>query len=284
MADSLEQTLAKIEGRIKTKAKSSADTIPVAENVVQLPIWPEHTRGMPNTIARSALFNVRFKKTPRVSLKNHVVAALKGINITYTGEELRQDDETVFLQLLHLGSSVPLGEQISFTPYSFLKEIKWPTSGQNHYHRLAECIERLNANGLKVASDKIRYGGSLIRKFTYVDEATGERLPMWTVWLEPEVIRLFHSNDYSRLEWEQRLTLKKPVAQWLHTFYAGHAKPHPMKVATIMGLCDAATKKLSSFRGTLCKSLDDLVKVGFLESWTIDSASDLVSVVRTTKK
>ena len=83
----------------KTPEKNEPkESLPVT-NVVQLPMWPEQMRGMPNSIARSALFNVRFKKTKRVDRKNYPIAALKGINIVYTGEELRQDDETIFLQL-----------------------------------------------------------------------------------------------------------------------------------------------------------------------------------------
>lgn len=74
--------------KIQKKAAASVKKKQTVE-IIQFPIWPEPTRGLPNTIARSALFNVRFKKNPRQQLKNHVVSALNGINIVYTGEELR---------------------------------------------------------------------------------------------------------------------------------------------------------------------------------------------------
>ncbi|MDH5327673.1 MAG: plasmid replication initiator TrfA [Gammaproteobacteria bacterium] len=245
--------------------------------VLQLPIWPEPSRGIPNTIARSALFNVRFKKTLRRQLKNHIVTAIKGTNILYTGEELRQDDETVFLQLLHYARLKPWGEYITFKPSDFLKNIGWPVSGQNHYKRLIECMDRLNANGLKIQSSKpkINYNGSLIRKFVYFDEEKEKNLREWIVWIEPEVIKLFDSEDYSQLHWEQRLKLKKPVAQWLHSFYTSYEEP--MEVKSIMKMSEAATKKLSVFRATLKKSLDDLVKVGFIKGYEID-ANDKVHV------
>ncbi len=273
MADPIKR-LKEIQQKIAASGKKQT------AEIIQLPIWPEPTRGLPNTIARSALFNVRFKKTPRQQLKNHVVSALSGINITYTGEELRQDDETVLLQLLHLSRLQPLNDSVRFTPYSFLKAVRWPTSGQNHYRRLSDCIERLNANGLTVSSKSIKYGGSLIRKFTYVDDDSGKNLREWVVWLEPEIVKLFLSDDYSRIHWEQRLVLKKPIAQWLHSFYTGHEKPFPMKVATIMLLSEAATKRLASFRETLKKSLDDLVKIGFLVDYWIDPETDLVHVIK----
>ena len=253
----------------------------VQENtIIQLPMWPEPTRGLPNTIARSSLFNVRFKKTPRVQLKNHVVSALNGINILYTGEELRQDDETILLQLLHLAQSQPLGEPIQFTPYSFLKKIKWTTSGQNQYKRLSECIDRLAGNLVKVTCEKqnIAYKSSLVRKIYNTDDGSGNFVREWTVWLEPEIIKLFSSDSYSRIHWEQRLSLRKPVAQWLHSFYTGHERPFPMKVSTLMTLSDTAAKTLSSFRTALRRSLDDLVSLGFLENYFIDPDTDLVNV------
>ena len=264
---------------LRARASRRASRPGSSGEVVQLPIWPEPTRGLPNTIARSALFTVRYRNSRRRHLKGHVVAALSGITITYTGEELRQDDETVMLQLLHLARLQPLGEPVTFTPYSFLRSIRWPTSGRNHYDRLAACIDRLNATGINVASRTIRYGGSLVRKFSYMDDETGERLPQWTVWLEPEIIRLFGADDYSRLHWEQRLQLKKPVSQWLHSFYAGHREPHALKVTTIMQLCGSSTRSVSSFRGALRRALDDLVRVGFLVEWRIDD-DDLVHVVK----
>lgn len=95
------------------------------------------------------------------------------------------------------------------------------------------------------------------------------------VWLEPEIIKLFASNNYSRIHWEQRLILRKPVAQWLHSFYTGHEKPYPMKVSTLKKLSEAATKTLSSFRSALRKSLDYLVEIGFLVEYRIDSKTDL---------
>ena len=78
---------------------------------LQLPLWPNDLRGIPNAFARSALFNVaNARKGERSNVKRLEIAALRGISITYTGEELRQDDEDVFLQLLHIARDTELGQ------------------------------------------------------------------------------------------------------------------------------------------------------------------------------
>ena len=75
-----------------------SSTVTVTEN--QLPFWPADVRGLPNAFARSALFNVaNARKGARDNYKRRSIATVKGASITYTGEELRQDDEDVAFAL-----------------------------------------------------------------------------------------------------------------------------------------------------------------------------------------
>lgn len=64
--------------------------------------WADNLRAMPNDLARAALFTVRNKRTPRVARQSHSIFVLsKGVEITYTGIELRaDDDELVWQQVL----------------------------------------------------------------------------------------------------------------------------------------------------------------------------------------
>jgi len=249
----------------KTKSKKVA---PAAE-IIQLPIWIETTRGFPNVIARSALFNARRPNTPREMVKNLSVSSVANANIRYTGEELRQDDETVLMQLIHLTQHQSFFDSVQFTPYSFLSSIRWATNGQN-YNKLITVIERLTATGIFIGLTGFNVGTSLIRRFVYQDELTEERLSIWTVWLEPEIIKLFQSSGYCRIAWAQRTALKKPLAQWLQAYYATHKDPYPVKIETIRDLSGSKTAALKSFRETLKKALDELVKVEFLKSYLLD--------------
>ena len=62
---------------------------------VQLPLWPEPVRGVPNGFLRSALFGA-IRKGRRRFVKGERLAALDGIEIHYTGERLDQGDLDVY--------------------------------------------------------------------------------------------------------------------------------------------------------------------------------------------
>jgi len=91
-------------------------------------------------------------------------------------------------------------------------------------------------------------------------------------WLRP----LF--ENYTLLDWDDRLALgAKQFAKWLQAFYATHAAPHPMKVATLMQLCGSEAKDLNDFRRDLRAALNELAGRKLIRSWRIDAA-DLVHV------
>ena len=84
---------------------------------------------------------------------------------------------------------------------------------------------------------------------------------------------------HTLIDWPERQALgNNSLAKWLHGFYASHAKPFPYKVATIHGL-SGSTAELKEFRRMLRAGLARLVEVGAIKSWSIDSKTDLVTVV-----
>lgn len=248
----------------------------------QLPLWPEDLRGLPNAFARSALFTVaNTRKGARKNLKRHPVAAVRGIAITYTGEELRQDDEDVFLQLLHIAREHPLGTEVQFTAHAMLVRLRW-TINTASYTRLAECIERLKATALTVTVElgemRETFSGSLVRKFRMRERRDRTGTSHWHVTLEREIAVLFGNVHYSRLDWELRLQLP-PLAKWLHGFYSTHAEPWPYSVTSLHEYTGSETKQLKQFRYKLKDALGLLVEKGFLTEASITDA-DLVMVER----
>ncbi|WP_267872825.1 plasmid replication initiator TrfA [Burkholderia cenocepacia] len=101
--------------------------------------------------------------------------------------------------------------------------------------------------------------------------------------MEPEIVALFSDDDYTRLAREQRQRLRYELSKWLHTYYHTHAVPFAHSVRFLHRQCGSQTKELFHFRANLKKALDELVKEGFLVSWTIDK-SDLVHVVRASSR
>lgn len=258
-----------------------SSTVTVSEH--QLPFWPAEVRGLPNAFARSALFNVaNARKGERHNFKRKEIATVKGATISYTGEELRQDDEDVFLQILHVARTQELGTEVRFTAYALLTELGW-TKNSASYKRLVDCLDRLKASSVAVtvelANGRENYSGSLIRSFRWREQNGEAPLREWTVLLEREIIALFNPASYSRLDWKLRLQLP-PLAKWLHSFYITHQKPYPYKVATLHQLTGSEIADLRKFRYKLKQHLELLVEHGFFRSAKVDARTDLVLVER----
>jgi hypothetical protein len=66
---------------------------------VFLPEWPESKRGTPNSFLRSALFSVSDCEKERPFLRDVVVAIQEGITLVYTGQQLNQEDLTLWERL-----------------------------------------------------------------------------------------------------------------------------------------------------------------------------------------
>jgi hypothetical protein len=270
------QTTAIVAIPAKKEKSASLDV-----EVSQLPLWPDVMRSLPNEILRSALFNARNRKNPRAMMKSEPIAIIGDGRITYRGEELRQDDETVWLQLVHLARQHVAGQLVEFTAYSFCKDIGW-TIGKRSYDRLKESFRRMQATGLDVYSKRLDRGVSLsmIPFFEYEDSETQKSLPRWRVRIAPELVDLFGNDHYTRIEWEQRLQLPDGLATWLHGYLASHRVPHPIKIDTIAYGSGMNTVEKTELRRLIKRALTNLVDCGFLLSF--DVTGDLVTVKRST--
>ena len=66
-----------------------------ATEVIQLPLWPEAKRGTPNSFIRSALFSA-IQSKDRQFLKEVTLASQDGSTVKYTGQQLNQEDLTLW--------------------------------------------------------------------------------------------------------------------------------------------------------------------------------------------
>lgn len=272
---STKEKFQEITGRFAERAEKYR-----ASKINQLPLWPEHVRGLPNAFARSALFTVGGVSNPRTNFKKHPIPTLGGAEMFYTGEELRQDDEDVFLQIVHQARRTPLGDYVEFTAHQLLVSLGWNRNSRS-YQRLKDSIDRLSANNVTVQFDNGEkgYGGSLFRKFVWETSQTDGR--RWRIWLEKEIVALFGPDTYTRLDWEQRLALR-PLAKWLHSFYFTHREPFGYRVESLKKLCGSEAKQLYHFRQKLHMALQELQDGGFLDSYEI--RNDVVTVKRSVRR
>lgn len=272
-----DDVLAKLNERVKTKK-----ALPRAGES-QLPLWKDHLRGLPNAMARSALFTCANAKAPRLDFKREKIHTVAGYEIFYTGTELRQDDEDVFLQVIHFARMQPLGDVVEISGKALLDALGWNGSSKS-YTRLRDIIERLKEGTIKISheSGNIGYAGSLIRKFAWQTQEKSGARTKWKIFLEKEIIALFTDDAYTLLDWEDRAGLG-PLAKWLHSFYYTHKAPYPHKTTTLHRLSGSKSKTMNSFRRDLRAAHDELETIGFLSSWTHDAATDTFAVSRNIK-
>jgi len=247
--------------------------------IVQLPLWPEPVRAVPNGFLRSALFGA-IRKGRRRYLKAEQLAALDGIEIRYTGQRLDQGDLDVWESILHTVRLQELGSQCRVTSYALLKLMGKTDTGKNRA-TLQNRITRLVANAVTVKQGRYTYIGSLIR-FAVKDEET----QVWVIELDEKMSPLFAADQFTQIEWAVRHELDgKPLAQWLHGFYASHAKPFPIKVETLLKLSGSENSNPRSAHQTLRKALDAIREASAKhgEQFTYEIRRDLVHVERQAK-
>lgn len=260
---------------LKEKAQQRKDAAPQ-----QLPIWIENRRGMPNTFIRSSLFTCRRANDERLHHYEMKLASTSDFDISYTGLELSQDDEDVYMEIVHRSRFTTLGETVSFSGYEVLKSLGWGTSSRD-YKRLQDAIHRLKGGTIKIVHKTVKgYAGSLIRKYAF-DEADESGKIKYKIWLEPELVSQFQDDNYTQVRYEQRKTLGKAgLSKWLHSYYSSHANPNALKTETIRMLSGSDTKSLSKFRFQCKEAHERLVDVGFLEAFIYNTRADVFKVSR----
>lgn len=274
----LNDLLARIpEMQAKAKQRAEREPLPgkpLPKNVVQLPLWPEVVRGVPNAALRSALFGA-IKKGARAYLERQEIHAQEGIRIVYTGARLDQGDLDVWETVLHTVRLQALGDECRVTAYQLLKVLGKTDTGINR-DTLDRRLSRMKATGVDVTVGRYGYEGSLIDE-VFRDKETRQ----YVIRLNPKLSALFAADQFTQVDWTVRHALDgKPLAQWLHGYYASHAKPYPVNVATLLKLSGSENEDPSSGRQKLRKALDALADASEAsgQPFTYEVRGDLVHV------
>jgi hypothetical protein len=240
--------------------------------VIYLPTCREDRRGSPNSLIRCALF-AAIQGKDRLDLKRAEIFSQEGITVTYTGEQLNQEDMTVWLALVDLMKKDSLGTECRFTAHEILKYMSLSTGG-TQYEQLEMAVCRMTACLVRIETEKYIYGKSLIEGFV-IDKDTNE----YRVKLSRHLIKLFGDNDWTAINWEERKQLKnKPLCLKLHDYYSSHEKPLSVSLEFLLNITGSTNSQKASFKRQVKTALEELVKIGFLKGYSIER--DMVNVER----
>lgn len=264
-------SIKKREAAEQTDPAPQTQTPALKAKVVQLPLWPDPVRGVPNPLMRSALFAAVQGKQRR-AMQRELLEVQQGTEIRFTGIQLDQSDLDVWEQALHLARLNPLGTRCHFVAHSFLKSLGRRT-GKSDHEWLKDSVARLAACCVEVKYGRFTYGGSLLE--FYRDDETGR----YYLEINPKMKAIYDAG-YTLTDWEERAELRgKPLALWLHGYFATHADPFPVKVETLHRLSGSANKEMRSFKQQLKAALADMQAIGAIEDYVIEG--ELVRVERT---
>lgn len=246
---------------------------------MQLDIWPNDMRAIPNDFSRSATFVVRNRREERATLQGvPVFHTDKNVTVTFTGIELRvEDDILVWQQIMHYAREVALGEPFSFTTRQILGDLGWPVNGA-YYRRIRECIERLKANSVRISNPRLGrgVGVSLIARYEFNGEkASGSSSANYTVWVDPELMVLYAGQNYTRVVWESYRSLS-PVTRRLYDYIASHKVPYPLPLRTFHSMCGSLCQSERKWTQMVKKACEELQAAKLVKSVWVDKGRVLI--------
>lgn len=271
--------------RIREKSQASAK---ITSEIVPFPRWSPRSKALPNIFLRSNLFTARHNNQPRAYRQEEEIAVYGGGSITYTGQELRQNDEDVYLVLIDLvkrqygfmpEDKWPHGDtfRIEFTPKDLLDSLG-KTKAKKTYSALRTTLIRLQTGALTIRNAAESAGVdessgvslSMLPKFGWKGDGSKAGEPDYFADIPKTLFRLFASNSFTALHWEQRRQLEGGLAKWLHSFYSTHSEPYPLSLETIRPLCGLASAS-RNLRIKVNKALDELKDINFLVSGGVEN-------------
>lgn len=282
MTKALDESYQTRAERMQALARSRGDvepTKPTKAEVIQFPLWPEPERAAPNAFLRSALFGV-VQKGKRRYCKQEELAAWPDTTLAFTGEQLDQYDESVWLQLVHLHrvQGVQPGQPlyVNAKARGFMREFG-RGHGANTAKAFYESVCRMEACGVhltqRIDGKEVEYISSLVQKAARVKN--DER---WAIVLNPDLVPYFEAGHYSRLDWQTRNALPTDLARWLHGYVSSHQAtsrhPHRIGLERLRELCGATTA-LKDFRWKLKRAMAELEHVGAVLSWRLTDGDAL---------
>src|SRR5688500_14854574 len=116
-------TKTEMTGRIEALAEKRR-----TKEVIQLPLCFDDKRATPNSFIRSALFSAVQSKD-RIFLNGVDIESQDGITVNFKGEQLNQEDLTLWQALVHMTREHPLGSVVILSAHSILKAMDLHTGG-----------------------------------------------------------------------------------------------------------------------------------------------------------
>lgn len=231
------------------------------EDTVYLPELSKTSYGMNADILCSALFGVAKGERSIVDgvarlTRKHIRQMFRttnGASIEYRGEELRQSDLTVLLELLHRRAGMATSCEIEFSPYTFCSQIGWSDSKADA-EKLKESLLRMRQSIVIVERNGTK--GSTVG---FVSQFSWDGAK-WTVTIDERIGGLF-SIKPTYLIIAQRKALSQGLQTWLYGYVRANKCGWAVPLETIHSACGSESKNMQEFARSVREALKKLAAI-----------------------
>lgn len=238
-----------------------------------VPVTPNGTAPMGNELARTPLF-ASITRGRRKILDMARLSSPEGISLWYFGKQLDVGDQDTYLAALMLAKGVPPDMPVKVNRTEFLR-LMGRKKGGSGFKWLEESFNRVATGRLFYDTPEKKGSTPLLGPLEY-DKETEEYF--FTV---PEKsLRAFGFQAFGYVDMEKRRMIGVGLAKWLQCYAVSHKKgEHRVTVANLKTWC-GVEGRTRQFRANLIEALDELVRVGVLESWEFNEDEKKVKWTR----
>lgn len=217
----------------------------------------------PNDYMRSALFSV-VRRGRRRYFKEVTIAAWKGAEIEYTGEQLDQADLDVLMAVARMAGESETGI-VRVSRRALLRALgrAW---GSKSWAWLRSSLIRMTACDLAVYKGGYEYHGNILHW------ARDEKADELVIILNRYQRWLWDPRSITALDIPARKALKSDLAKWLQGYVCSHSTkdaPHKISLKKLKPLT-GSTAKMFEFRRKLRQAMEALQKLGIVQEWSLE--------------
>jgi hypothetical protein len=275
----------------------------VNQKQFQYPLQRQTVRILPTDFSKTSLFHVASNNTPRRFYEDEMLGKVGDTTrIVYRGQELRHDDELVFMQLLHVARGRRPYESLSFNVSRFFRGSRGTRRSLSvkDTRSVSESLLRLRHGMLIVTNTKT---GKFIT-VNLIKDLQGDPANQRAL-IDPVVVLL--CSSFAAINTDhlfQMSGVSRQILKYLSTIPDEIERMHPINITSLFELCYgtieslqnhyrdenpdkteakvriAISKKVSDFRRTTLPAAMMTLKAADILEYEIDEAGDKITITR----
>ena len=225
-----------------------------------VPYTPKGTAPVGNELARTPLFAPIKRGRRKIHDKTRLPSP-EGVSLWYFGKQLDMGDQDTYLTALMLAKGLPPDMPVKINRAEFLR-LMGKKKGGSGFRWLEDSFERVSTGRLFYDTPEKKGSTPLLGPLEY-DKDTEEYF--FTV---PEKsLRAFGFQAFGYVDMEKRRMIGIDLAKWIQCYAVSHEKGERRVSLVNLKAWSGFEGRTRQFRANLIEALDELIRVGILDSW-----------------